>query len=317
MNQRLSSANKLFCSWCDENNVDFDVVADEDDLQGFLVPRAHALLMPRLASFMSRVADRHGVHVREHRTRAGTVFAMSLTALSESAVEDLLPSSHLGRLARRLDLVYDGVAVEPPQAAESQYNPPSSANRRQYVRPTASFSGRLNRRLREDAGYLSVHAVVSEALDGIAAHHQPMEVLKQFEAALRDLGLLDGLKAAQVTNRLSRDKQVIHFYVPDGDREREVAGYELTKLAEGNEMENAIKDLIDIARRRAPGTISREAQKVKDTETGIRNVAKKYSMEKQGQQGQQQVPLMPGTVGAGDVPVEGTGLSRGLDALLS
>lgn len=307
MNQRLQNAYESFDRWCARHDVAYDLCCDEDDLQGYLVPKKYRGLTPEITKFLEHLALREGLFCREQSTRSGTVYALSLRAIAESTLDALIPDSDRSRLARRLDLVFDQSTI-----GEMQYHSPTTAQRRQYTRPTQTIGFKLAKKLLEDLGFLSTTEVVQEALDGIAADFQPIDVLKQFESALRELGLLDSLKLAKVTNRLSRDKQVLYFYVPDVDgREREVASYELVKLAEGNNMEQAIKDLADMARRRAPGTTDRESQQIKDREQKIREVAKKNSPEAQQLAAQQQA--------SGDmapaIPVEN--LSPGLQRLLS
>jgi len=284
LNPRLQKAYESLTRWCDRHQIVFDLVCDEDDLQGYLIPRRYRSLTPRFTEFLSNLCEREGLYMREQSTRSGTVYALSLVAISETAMEAVTPVTERSRLARRLDLVYDGLMPFQQellrQIGETQYHSPSTAQRRQYARPTQTIGYKLTKRLQEDLGFLSIGDIVLEALDGIAAEYQPMDVLKQFESALRKLGLLDTLKAAGVTNKLSRDKQILHFYINDGDgRQREIASYELVKLAEGNNMEKAIKDLTDVGRKRAPGTTDREVQQVRDKEQKIRQVAKEFSPE--------------------------------------
>lgn len=293
IHDKLKMAYESFVEWCDAHDVLYDIVCDEDDLQGFLVPKQYRSLTPRLSRFMQSVAVENDLHCAEYATRSGTILSISLNAISESTLESMVPPLDQSRFSRKLDLVFDGMVNE------TGFHSPSTAMRRQYARPTETIGSKLTKKLRESLGYLSIGQAVNEALDGIAADYQPMDVLKHFESALRDLGLLDSLKAAEVTNKLSSDRQVIHFYISDADgRQREVASYELIKLAEGNNMEKAIKDLVDISRKRAPGTADREAQHVKDREQYIRDVAKQYSLD--GEEEQQ----APGQQAVGSVPVE-------------
>lgn len=313
LNPKLQQAYKSFVRWCEHNGLVFDQVCDEDDLQSYLIPRRYSSLTPRLSEFLGALCQRTGLHCREQRTRSGTVYALSLTAIAEATMDALVPTIDRSRLARRLDLVYDGLWPFQRdllhQIEEAQYHAPSTAQRRQYTRPTQTIGHKLTKKLQESLGYMPIALVVLEALDGIAADYQPMDVLRQFEGALRQLGLLDNLRAAGVTNRLSRDKQVLHFYVSDSSGlEREVASYELVKLAEGNTMETAIKDLKDLARRRAPGTTDREIEHINDQQKKIREVAKQHSpaVLKQAQEMQAQ---QTGTQPASG-PIESVILSR-------
>lgn len=307
LNPRLQKAYESFDRWCSINHVLFDLVCDEDDLQGYLVPRKYDTLTPRLSEYLKNMSLREGLYCREQRTRSGTVYAISLQAINEQVLDAMIPMIDKSRLARRLDLVFD-CASNAPTVQEQQYVPPTK--RHGFHFPTRNIGSKITKRLQESLGIRpSIKATVSEALDGIAADYQPMDVLKQFEAALRDLGLLDKLKAANITNRLSPDKQIIHFYAgnDDGPNGRtEIAAYELVKLATGKEMEKAIKDLVDLARKRAPGTSEREAQAIKDREAQVRDIAKQHAPEAQAKAAEQMAQKPGATnIGAGAAPVEG------------
>lgn len=308
MNERLDKAYKSVDLWCRAKDIAYDIVCDEDDLQGYLIPKKYSSLTPRFAAFLNNLSVREGLHCRQTNTRSGTVFALSLQAISETTIEAMVPQIDRSRLARRLDLVFGVTGKSGEAVEEMQYNFPT--RRHGFHRVTQNIGAKLTKRLQESLGIRptisGVERVVQEALDGIASDYQPTDVLKQFERALSELGVLDSLKVANVTNRLSKDKQVIHFYVKDADgREREVAGYELVKLAEGNAMEQAIKDLIDLGRKRAPGTTEREAQAIKDREQKVRETAKAYSPEAQRRAAEQEAQAGP-KPGSGAPPaVEG------------
>lgn len=269
LHKKLQNAYNKLTNWCDENQVEFDIVCDEDDIQGYMVPHQYDI-----SNIINGIALDEGLFCREHQTRSGVIYALSLLSISESMLSAMVPQIDQSRLIRRLDLAFNNNMIEcnmPPKKSSYKSN--------------QSIGRKLSRRLKEESVYLPISSAVSEALDGIAAEHQPSDILRQFSSALHELGLVDSLRAAGVINRLSRDKQVISFFAGDEyGRNREIASYELAELAESNAMENAIKDLADIARMRAPGTTDREIERVKDWEQQVRNIAKQHSPDQLQQQ---------------------------------
>lgn len=247
MHERLAAASRAIDVWCGHKNLTYRVIADEDRLQGFLIPKTSPDHIRPLLDRLQDIAIEDDLHFRQTKTRSGTILAFSLEALSEDIMASLVPEIDRSRLARKLDIVLGNNV----------------------------WNGRR---------------LAVEDLAGIAAGHQPTDMLGRLRKSLGELGLLNALKAAQISNGLSPDKQILHFYINDADgRRREVMSIELSTLGDGNNMEQVLKDLADMARRRAPGTTEMEIQKLRNREQFVRNVAKKYTPQDQ----QQQPPPVP------------------------
>ncbi len=119
--------------------------------------------------------------------------------------------------------------------------------------------------------------VFEGTLDGIAADHQPMEMLQRLQQAMQDLGLIDQLHTVGISNSLTRDKQTIVFSMKDQDgRTRQIAAYELSKLGESNAMQVALEELSDLAHDKAPGTSERLRDMVQQQSQTIKKTADKY-----------------------------------------
>lgn len=274
INQKLQRAYEALDRWFSAGGIEYDIVADEDDLQGYLVPKKYQSLTPRIMRMLETVSANNDLHCQSHTSRAGLVIALSLQAIAEATISAMSPDQPDSRYQRRLDLVFGTKSI-----LESPFHTPTSALKRQRQSPTRN-AGRSN---------------LSEDLKGIAAHHQPVDILKRVERAMVDLGLVDALKAAGITNRLSKDKQVLRFFITDAEgRGREIAAYDLVKLGEPNDFEKALKDLRDLAHNRSPGTSEREMNRIRDQEAAVKDTAKKYTPQPE----QEEKPTKPIVAGA-------------------
>lgn len=270
IHEKLHQAIQIMDRWLGMNNVEYNIACDEDDLQAFVIPRAHRNLTPKIMGFMEHVCLNNQLHLRHQQTRSGLVIALSLQSIAESTMSALIPSKDQNRLSRRLDLILQPKAG---MLGESPFCSPISAHRRQVKFPTRKHG-------------------LNEGLKGVAAQFQPGDLLKRMEKAMDDLGLIDALKDAGITNRLSRDGQTIRFFITDAEgRGREVAAYELSQLGDGKAMEQALSDLRDLAKNRSPGSTKRELDNIRNQEKTVKDVAKRYVPKDD--------PL------EGDVPIEG------------
>lgn len=134
------------------------------------------------------------------------------------------------------------------------------------------MSSKLERRLD-----LVFSRPLSEDMSGLAAAYQPNDILQRLKQAMHDLKITDELRKSGITNKVSPDRQTVRFYITDAQgREREIASYEIIKLADASTMEKALKDLRDLASNRAPGTTDREMEALRNKEAELRKIAKKH-----------------------------------------
>lgn len=119
-----------------------------------------------------------------------------------------------------------------------------------------------------------------EGLEGIAADAQPDQVLKSIDAAMRQLNLHDQLKAAGITNKLSKDRQLLHFYLTDADgKERNIATYELAEIGKPANLTKMLDEIHDLAHQQSPGTGERERKRVQDQQKELHQIAKQHAVD--------------------------------------
>ncbi len=247
----LKDAYKIFNNVCTKLGVQYDIVCDEDSIQGYLVPKRQGHLCPDILSRLSESLD--FTHVKMRQVRGGTVFAVSMLPISEQTIGYLVDTGteREERYHKRLELAL-GLSE-----CDARCSKMKSLGRKKY------------KTMKEEVG-----------LQGMASTFQPTEVLERVNAAMRELELQDRLRQARVFNRLSDDRQLVSFFVRDEDgQERMIASFDVQELAKPPKLQEMLDNLSDIADKRAPGDGKRERETIRDVEQNLRKVAQKYGMD--------------------------------------
>jgi hypothetical protein len=89
MNKNLHEICATLDQWCETNGVVYDIVCDEDDLQGVMLFKSKKInnLLEYLQPLMS------GIHLEKQKVRGGTILAFSVAAISESVMENIIKNS--------------------------------------------------------------------------------------------------------------------------------------------------------------------------------------------------------------------------------
>lgn len=266
MNDKLRKVFEALDDWCTRRNVPYDVACDEDDLQGFMLFRRDAKVVPQLLSFLEPLLVREGLHQRTIMTNSGPVLAFSLQALSEDLVQQFMVDN---AFHAKIAAVFDPIN-------ELQYNFPNKRhNIKRATWTKIQAEGLLpTRRVMRSA---ALGQAVSENLMGLGANFQPRDILKRLDAAMRELNLHASLKARGITNRVHDDGQSIIFF-KNGSPE---VAFSLVKLGERNELQGALTKLMDLAGGNAMGAGDIEREKFKQQEQAVSQIAQNYATPKQ------------------------------------
>jgi len=122
VNVKLKQICDLVDRWCGQQGVVYDIVCDEDDLQGLMLFKRDRGKVRELLRDLHPLVDESGIHVREHLARSGTILVFSLRALSEHELARidnyiLFGGGQVSRhFAHAIDRVFDG----PPPAPASR-----------------------------------------------------------------------------------------------------------------------------------------------------------------------------------------------------
>jgi len=158
MNNNLREICATLDQWCKTNNVSYDIVCDEDDLQGVMLFKSKKIngLLEHLQPLLSNI------HLEKQKVRGGTILAFSVAAISESVMENMVKNSGNKKVEssfiEKIADAFDSPVVMPTEetvdevdikqalldsakkiAAEDQYKTPTIA------RKAASATSRLKK----------------------------------------------------------------------------------------------------------------------------------------------------------------------------
>ncbi len=85
---QINAICKLVHEWCQDQNVQFDIVCDESDIQGVMIFKSRRL--QDLLNHIEPAINRSEVHLETTKVRGGTVVTFSLTALSEQTINRII-----------------------------------------------------------------------------------------------------------------------------------------------------------------------------------------------------------------------------------
>ena len=88
INTSLHNVCTALDDWCKNNNVVYDIVCDESDLQGVMLFKTNKI--NSLIRYLKPTMSEEGIHIRKMKVRGGSILAFSLEALSESYVDKLI-----------------------------------------------------------------------------------------------------------------------------------------------------------------------------------------------------------------------------------
>jgi len=88
INTSLHNVCAALDDWCKNNNIVYDIVCDESDLQGVMLFKTSKV--NSLIRYLKPTMSEEGIHIRKMKVRGGSILAFSLEALSESCVDKLI-----------------------------------------------------------------------------------------------------------------------------------------------------------------------------------------------------------------------------------
>ena len=85
--QRLVKICKLIHEWCQDTDVQYDIVADESDLQGIMLFKNNPY---NLIRYLRPAIQKDNIHVEHQKVRGGTIITFSLEAITESQLNAII-----------------------------------------------------------------------------------------------------------------------------------------------------------------------------------------------------------------------------------
>lgn len=87
---RLNHLCRLLDEWCVDNDISYDIVCDETDLQGVMLFKKNLQAVGALLNHLNPAIAEGNIHVEAQKVRGGTVLAFSLEAISESRLNEII-----------------------------------------------------------------------------------------------------------------------------------------------------------------------------------------------------------------------------------
>lgn len=144
LHEKLSNISQSLDEWCKTNNIVYDIVCDESDMQGIMVFKKDRALLRKLLEHIMPIAIKTGIHVESKKVRGGTIIALSLRALSEKDTRKVVGKYRLEEetLADRIDNVMVGLPLHPDEPLDlaSSINAEAAKMEAQFKPPTSSLS---------------------------------------------------------------------------------------------------------------------------------------------------------------------------------
>ena len=86
---QINSICKLVHEWCHQNDMQFDIVCDESDIQGVMIFKKDTGKLDNLLGHIQPAVSNSEVHVETTQVRGGVVITFSLSALSEQSINTI------------------------------------------------------------------------------------------------------------------------------------------------------------------------------------------------------------------------------------
>lgn len=90
INPRLATVTKALDDWCRSQNIPYDIVCDESDLQGVMLFKKDTVLLAGLLNTLAPVVQEQGVFAQLRKVRGGNILAFSVRAISESTMSRMI-----------------------------------------------------------------------------------------------------------------------------------------------------------------------------------------------------------------------------------
>jgi hypothetical protein len=253
---KLLNAVHAIDGWCRRNDLAYDIVCDERDIQAMKILKASKQDIDELEEYVIPFLEKNNLAMDVRKVRGGTVMVLSLKSITEAELDYIMNriNDRLFRKNSRFQASADKIAAALKE---------SDIRRSNY------------RKFERD---------LQESLDGIATETgaQPGELFKKFGQAMWALGneigvgpLHEVLKKKGINWKKSKDGQSIIFYVTNAETEapQPIARISAQSLEKPHDFQQQLINVLDFARGEAPGTFKQRQEVMRDQEKAVREIA--------------------------------------------
>jgi len=332
INPQLREVCFAIDSWCEQNNVKYDLVCDESDIQGFMLFKKNRSALNGLVEHLRPMTSAGNIHLEMRKVRGGNILAVSLKAITESEIKQILAEAGEEEIKMpfkdRINDAFSQVPLALPKSrpsftelakeiVESEKKPKSKkvvaekVTREVKKRLPLRFESRIKLafELPTEEQENSFDRVLSETLSGMATpdNSQPGDLFNQFARALQVLGqqmgigpLQEQLKQQGIQWKKSDDGLAIILYIDNATTgaPQPIARVTAETLANPRDFEDQLTNMLDFAKGEAPGSLRQKQAEMKEQEGAIRDIAQAISPENQESEVAKQMngPQVPGAV---------------------
>lgn len=279
INSKLVSAAALLCSWCDEKEIQYDIVSDESDIQGFKLFNADDKIIKSLDDYLFQHLVDNKIHIDYKKIRGGFIVVLTLEAISETRFINLIrimgEEMGTGSFESRIDSAIN--------TKHSDDNPRRTMNDLSlYV-----AACRLANKITESKRYVSQKRTndrfkhkLCEALDQI--ENNPSDLFTRFAYALKNLGemmkigpLQEMLKKQGINWKKSDDGRSIILYIINAttNAPQPISRISSEELDQPSKFQDQLTAILDFVKGDAPGAFKQRQDEMRNQEKAIRDVA--------------------------------------------
>lgn len=317
INPRLFEALKAVDTWCQSNNIDYDIACDESDIQCVRLFQKNRTLINKLLEHLQDTIAKNRVHLETQKVRGGTIIAFSLEALAEAVFQSIV--KQIGEEIEAMtfeDKIADAFSKKVVVTkADPKPEPPRSFTEDELVlmatkiiygeqavpskpvqettkprKKTLAFEQRVAEAFDTTISKTrsQFNRQLSETLGGIATPtgQQPSDLFTKFSKALRVLGdqmgvgpLQDRLKEQGINWKKSDDGQSIILYIVNGQTNatQPIARISAQTLEQPSDFEEQLTNMLDFAKGDAPGAFKQKQEELQNQQKAVRDIAKAVS----------------------------------------
>ncbi len=279
INSKLVSAAALLCSWCDEKQIQYDIVSDESDIQGFKLFNADDKIVKSLDDYLFQHLVDNKIHIDYKKIRGGFIVVLTLEAISETRFINLIrimgEEMGTGSFESRID-----------SAINTKH---SDDKPRRTINDLSLYVAacRLANKITESKRYVSQERIndrfkhkLCEALDQI--ENNPSDLFTRFAYALKNLGemmkigpLQEMLQKQGINWKKSDDGKSIILYIVNAttNAPQPISRISSEELDQPSKFQDQLTAILDFVKGDAPGAFKQRQDEMRNQEKAIRDVA--------------------------------------------
>lgn len=319
LKEQLNNLREYLEDWCWKNAIPSSTLCDTAKIHSIKIYERNRSKLRGLFEHLDSYVSDNDLHMDIRKVRGGTIISLSVRALSESEISQILLKESVEYMdfTDKIDQAFHRplprAKYTPSQRPTLDELAQNIAEQMQYKDATkgatrANQSSRQRNYRTMTATYGGVQSIggkpckagkksksnfdkqLHEALDGMATatDQQPTDLFANFASALRELGtqmgigpLQDQLKAQGINWKKSDDNQAIILYVVNANTNapQPIARISAETLSKPHEFQKQLLYMVDFSRGEAPGAFEQQKAELQAQEKAAREITSALNPE--------------------------------------